>query len=144
MYCSITAYGAFSLNYYYYALYITCTCMYVAFNAANDARCFFVCNCLGQKGDCTITISDNDFMDLVTGKIGAQKVSLNYSLAIYTVELAIPPGYLYNLGTHFWSQFFFLTNITLVNQVVPEVSGLHCTIDCHKAVCVSIISITSY
>ncbi len=50
---------------------------YIAFNAANDAgvRLFVFHNFLGQKGDCTITISDNDFLDLVTGKIGAQKVS---------------------------------------------------------------------
>ena len=28
----------------------------------------------GLKGDCTVAISDSDFMDMVSGKIGPQKV----------------------------------------------------------------------
>ena len=30
----------------------------------------------GKKGDCTITITDSNFMDLVSGKLGPQKVSI--------------------------------------------------------------------
>lgn len=30
----------------------------------------------GLKGNCTLSMKDSDFMDLVTGKLGAQKVSL--------------------------------------------------------------------
>lgn len=37
---------------------------------------FFRLIFLGQKGDCTVSISDSDLMDMVTGKIGAQKVCI--------------------------------------------------------------------
>lgn len=29
---------------------------------------------IDKKGDCTISMSDSDFMDMVTGKLGGQKV----------------------------------------------------------------------
>jgi len=31
---------------------------------------------LGKKGDCTISIKESDFMDMVSGKVGPQKVIL--------------------------------------------------------------------
>ena len=36
-----------------------------------DFTCFDV---LGKKGDCTISIKDSDFMDMVSGKLNGQKV----------------------------------------------------------------------
>ena len=39
----------------------------------------FRCACiyLGKKGDCTISMKDNDLMDMVMGKLGPQKVSVS-------------------------------------------------------------------
>ena len=36
----------------------------------------------GLKGNCTLAMKDSDFMDLVTGKLGAQKVRLHYTRAV--------------------------------------------------------------
>ena len=36
----------------------------------------------GKKGDCTISMKDSDFMDMVTGKIGGQKARHELSLSV--------------------------------------------------------------
>lgn len=36
---------------------------------------FMYVRAIGLKGDCSMIMKDSDFMDMVTGKIGAQKVN---------------------------------------------------------------------
>lgn len=43
----------------------------------------------GKKGDCTITMDDGDFMDMVTGKLNPQKVTQPHSVATHGGERVV-------------------------------------------------------
>ena len=52
------------------------------------------CHSTGFKGDCIITMKDSDFMDLVLGKIGAQKVPV-YTCTCVHVQCTYKHLYVY-------------------------------------------------
>lgn len=43
---------------------------------------------IGKKGDCTISMKDSDFMNMVMGKLGPQKVGIDNPEVMYFPKYA--------------------------------------------------------